>query len=476
VKRLATSVALLLTLAFAFAIGTSAKAPAGDPVRERVGSWSFVTPLAPVSQVAIKGGGSIGVDANTCRGCHPDNYREWSLSTHAHALDDPQYIAELAKPEQPRWLCLNCHIPNANQRRQLIDENTRVLSPGHDLSRIDERPNPAFDEKLQHEAITCASCHVRPGEGGLGVIVGARGDTAAPHVTRKGRAELRDVCVRCHSPGHGRISPTFVCWFETSEEIAQGSFAGQKDCVDCHMPEVERSVAPGYPARKTRQHHWLGGGVPKSYDLFDALPDHGWQSALDVKVVIREAHSNGVVVDLHNARAAHMIPTGDPERHFVVRARLLDDKGVEIGRSTTRIGQRWDWGDNATGRVAHRVEETRLRPDETRSWRPGLGGDDWARAAKLVVDALHVRLSPSNARYSKKASVDEELRRLAPAASKRVPAIERHYPLLSFVSREEIDVRTGARARDDTRALIARSKRLQGAPLAQIEQMLAPRP
>jgi nitrate reductase cytochrome c-type subunit len=450
-----------------------ADAPKGKPVRERLGTDPFVTTLAPVSQVEISGGGTIGIDAGTCRACHPDNYSEWNKSTHRYALRDPQYLAELAKDSSPRWLCLNCHIPNANQRDYLVDDDTRLLSTGNDLRTIDKRDNPRFDKKLQREAITCATCHVRPGKNGLGVIIGPRGDTQAPHVTRADKQGLHDVCLQCHSPGHSQLTPTFVCWFETSEELGAGPYAGKNDCVDCHMPLVERSVTPGSPVRQTRQHHWLGGGVPTTYGLYGSLVEHGWRPGLDVDT---QLDGTKVSVTLRNERAGHKIPTADPERHFLVRARLLDDKGAELARATERIGQQWDYGDNKTNRVAHRVQDNRLGPKESRVWKPALPAAAFARAKTIVIDALHVRLSPDNAAYAMKATVDAELEALVPGAGKAVAKLDKHYPLMSFVAREEIVLATGARAREDERALVARSRALKGQPLETLARELLPTP
>jgi hypothetical protein len=425
-------------------------------VHGRIGDRGFATPLDAVKSVKA-GEGTIDVYASQCGACHTDIYAEWQQTTHAHALQDPQYIAELAKPSSPRWLCLNCHIPNQNQRRHLISGETRMLSTGNDLRRIEERENPDFDPRLRKEAITCATCHVRPGDGG-GTVIGPRGDTASPHAVKKDPEALRNICVRCHNPGGDHLTPSFVCWFETAEELAAGPWAGERTCVDCHMPETERPLAAGGPVRKTRMHHWVGGGVPKSYDAYDTLLARGWEPALDVSVLLPAGDAAPEVL-LANRRAGHWIPTADPERHYIVRAlveRLSD--GAVISQDSLRIGQRWDWGDDATGRIARRLEDTRLKPKEERTWVPKIELPKVPAGHRLVIEALHVRLSPDNARFMKKAIVDDELRTLAPGAAEAIAHVESSYPMYSEVFRQEIDLVGGARRSFSYPELIERSK------------------
>lgn len=443
---------------------------AGQSLHQRFGEWDFLTLIDAPKTVAVKGGGEFAANASTCGACHQDNYREWRDSTHANALRDPQYLAELAKSSSPRWLCLGCHIPLKNQREQLVDGDTKLLSSGYDIGTIDDRKNPDFDRTLQTEAITCATCHVRRGPDGKGVVIGPRGDPIAPHFVKKDPKALNDICVRCHSPGEAQLTPTFVCWFETAEELAAGPYAGEKSCIDCHMKITERALVPGNPVRKTRQHHWQGGGVPKSFDLYDKLEHQGWVPGLEVTLTFNGLDST---VAVENKNAGHKIPTADPERHYLVRARLLDAAGKELARDVLRIGQRWDWGGLESGRVAHRIEDTRLAPRERRQWQPELPAAAFNKASSLEVDALHVRLAPGNARYAKQAKIDDELEALVPGARARGAALEKHYPLLSFIARERVDLGSGKRKKDDHAALIARSKALQSRTLEDIERIVA---
>jgi len=61
------------------------------------------------------------------------------------------------------------------------------------LDRPEYAINPTFDEALQRDAVTCATCHVRDG-----IVYGPYGDTQAPHPTAKNQSLLKvDVCTRC---------------------------------------------------------------------------------------------------------------------------------------------------------------------------------------------------------------------------------------------------------------------------------------
>lgn len=419
---------------------------------DRFGAQPFLALIEPGEGMAMKGGGQLGLKASDCGGCHVDIYLEWQQATHAAAIRDLQFAAELSKPDNPRWLCLNCHIPLQPQRPYRVQWQTRTTSS--DGLSIERVPDPSFDEHLAAEAITCATCHVRPGPDGRGVVIGPNGRPDAPHEVRRDPAALRGTCVRCHSPGNVVLSPTLVCWFETAEELAAGPDAAQH-CVDCHMPAVERPLVPQGQVRQTRHHFWTGGGVPKSFDRYDTLIERGWRPGIDVEIddVVRGASATQVRMTLHNARGGHMVPTADPERHLWIDARLLEADGREVGRAAHRIGQHWDFGDASTGRRAHKLSDNRLAPDERRK----LVLDVPGRGSTLVVQIRHVRMTPGIAEYSQRAQPPDEVRALAPDAPAQLPALASHYPMFTYVFAERRDLETGQSDRDDLATLVARS-------------------
>ncbi len=427
-----------------------------DPVQQ---SYAFVIP----NLEAVEGVG--GIRAEDCGTCHETIYAEWAATTHASALKDIQFQSELTKKESPKWICLNCHIPVQNQRKTIIThlEDGDVLKP---LGR----PNPSFDPAMQQEGVTCAACHVRRDpENGSSFIVGPNGSPNAPHPVRQDAQALRNVCERCHNPQGEGLTRNLICWFDTMNESAAGQTALQEafgkggDCVTCHMPETNRHVADTFtnlPTRDTRQHQWVGGGVPKWYDGYDSLLERGYESALGVEVSelpeIVAGQDLALTVLLTNRKAGHFLPTADPERFILALAVLEDEEGTELSRNTTRIGQTWEWN------PARKIADNRLEQGETRTWETALPIPQLVQGLRLVVTAYHVRLSTQNARYVAQAEgVDETL--LA-NGNFLVAHVGDHYPFATYVFREVIDLETMERTRSSPEELIALSKLEQGRP------------
>jgi len=422
-------------------------------------AFAYVLPqLKPV-----KGVGSVR--ASDCGECHEAIYKEWKESTHAAALRDLQFQAELFKKSSPVWLCLNCHIPLQNQRRHFV----RGLRGG-DVLRPVQEPNPGFDRALQQEAITCAVCHVRRDSKGRSVVVGTRGNVKAPHPVRADRGALRRMCLRCHDPRGERITPLLVCWFRTQKEWKDGPHAAKRDCVDCHMPAVKRRLAAAeteFPVRTTHKHHWVGGGVPKEFSAYDRLLKRGYRSGLDVRLtqwrLTRAQQRVAFSLEVTNARAGHWVPTADPERHILLQAVLVDAQGKRLGKKTSRIGQVWKWAPRA-----RKVSDNRLRPGSPRVWSTSLplpasgAGAGAGAGVKLVLTAYHVRLSSKNARYMKKEPVRDLYVKGARALVKQ---IERHYPMATVVYREEVELATSTRRLSTPAELLRLSKQEQRIPL-----------
>jgi len=413
--------------------------------------FAFVLPqLAPVAGVG-------GVRASHCGVCHRAIYREWQASTHASALSDLQFQAELSKKSSPRWLCLNCHIPVQNQRRHLVQGLV-----GGDVLRPALVKNPGFDAAMQAEAITCATCHVRRDDQGRSVVVGTRGNPEAPHPVRADPKALRNICKRCHDPRGERITPLLVCWFQTYKELSEGPHGGKRDCVGCHMPVSRRRLASefsAYPVRKNRQHHWVGGGVPKRFGGYGRLAERGYHPGLVVKLV-RAERAAGVVgfeAELENRRSGHALPTADPERHLLLLATLRASDGRRQGQKRSRIGQVWKWVPRA-----EKVSDNRLSPGGKRWWKGSFSAAASTGAVTLELKIWHVRLTSKNAEHMKKARVREDY---VPGLSKLLRSLERHYPLATLVYREVVDLATGKRIRSTAAQLIRTSAAEQRLPL-----------
>jgi hypothetical protein len=91
------------------------------------------------------------MDPDTCKGCHPNHYREWSSSMHAYASVDPIFIAMNKRGQREANLgpfCVKCHAPMA------VRENLTV-----DGLNLQQLPN-------QVKGVTCYFCHNAIGVGG----------------------------------------------------------------------------------------------------------------------------------------------------------------------------------------------------------------------------------------------------------------------------------------------------------------------
>ncbi|QXD13779.1 cytochrome c family protein [Rhodocaloribacter litoris] len=422
--------------------------------------YAFALPvLAPVEGVG-------GVRAGDCGRCHEAHYAEWRGSTHARALHDLQFQAEITKPDAPKWLCLNCHAPAGNQRASLV-----TGLDGGDVLRPVTRPNPAFDAQMQAEGVTCAACHVRPDpETGRSVIVGAFETDRAPHPVRVDPAALRDVCRRCHDPQGEPLTRNLVCWFETYRELEEGRAAlppplRSADCVTCHMPATRRRLAVGFddlPLRTSHRHWWTGGGVPKTFGAYDSLLARGFAPALDVAWAGLDGVDGGdslrLTLHLTNRAAGHHLPTADPERFLLALVSLHDAGGDTLASTRLRIGQTWAWN------PARKLADHRLRQGETRVWTATLPRPPGPPRGRLDVTVLHVRLTTSNARHMMTGApaVDEAL---LPGGRRLVAELPAHYPFATYIYAASLDLATGARRVATPEELIARSKAEQGRPL-----------
>ena len=405
----------------------------------------------------VKGVPGTGLRAEECGTCHTHIYEEWKTSTHATALQDIQFQGELSKEDSPKWLCLNCHIPLQDQRAYRVT----ALKDGDVLKPV-QLENPHFDAKLQGESITCAVCHVRPDpDSGESVIIGSFASEFAPHPIRRDPQFVRNICARCHNPKGDALTRNLVCWFHTVEELADASEKGltTQDCVGCHMPEQERRTVPAYvhlPLRKGHRHLWTGSGIPKWFAGYDTLLERGYQSGLGVSVDAGNRDGSKATITLSNEKAGHWLPTGDPERFILVLARQLNKRGEVLHETQTRIGQEWLWS------PARKVGDTRLKSGETRLWKPQLKALG-RKAHRLVVTAIHVRLSTKNAAYLMRSGPIRE--DYLPNGNHLVKNANEHYPFASYIYREEIDLKTGMRVVASPDELIALSKKERHKPL-----------
>lgn len=246
------------------------------------------------------------ISAEECAICHEEIAKEWKTSIHADAWTDPYFQVDF-EFDGSQQICLNCHTPLENQQENLV-------VGFRDSGKFDPilKPNPNFDKALQHEGVTCAVCHIENG-----VILGPYDIETDAHPVRQDSrfTDGRGVCERCHMVVNTRRDVFLK--LPPCGNFAEIEEAGKKiNCVKCHMPAVERSMAIGAPVRKGGRHLFRGGHDP---DMVKKA----------VKVELREESVTGkskkiYTVSITNVGTEHRLPTGTPDRHLKVSFRLFD--------------------------------------------------------------------------------------------------------------------------------------------------------
>ncbi len=345
------------------------------PLKE---SWEFAIPNQLTPQ------GVPGISAQDCGICHQQHYEEWQYSTHAHAWTDLQFQAELKKDSSP-IMCINCHIPLQNQQEFIVEG----LIDG-DIYNPLKRKNPRFDRKLQQEGINCAGCHVRDG-----AIIGPTGTSKAPHKTVKDTDHLSEkLCIGCHN-AVATITDTLACTFETGDEWKAGPYYTKKNCISCHMEEVQREIVKGFGVRKSRLHYFPGSGIPKRKGAkTKTLNGYSFTSSpLNENFKPKEPFS--FTLKLKNEHAGHNVPTGDPERFFMIVFKVKNKMGKIVAEKSHRIGEVWEWHPKAK-----KISDNNVRPNEERSF-TFEHSEDTPGEYTLGVEVTKHRISDEAAEYNK---------------------------------------------------------------------------
>ena len=296
--------------------------------------------------------GIMTLKAKDCGSCHQEIYEEWKKSTHSVALQDPQFQAEMKKDDI--YACLNCHIPLQNQQEYIV---TGLLDGDH--KRPVRTPNPDFDKELQQESITCAACHVRDGK-----VIGTIGMEGAIHAGKVDTEFLSEkLCISCHNVVD-ELNPVLVCTFETGDEWKDNwAIREGKNCISCHMEEIERPIFQGGKVRKSHFHSFPGSGIPKFYDM-ESVGLNGLETFPDsLPETIATGETLKYTLRLKNSNAGHNVPTGDPERFFLIDFYLKNASGDTLKTTQYRIGEKWEWYP-----VAKKVEDNNMRPREERDF------------------------------------------------------------------------------------------------------------
>jgi hypothetical protein len=263
------------------------------------------------------------LDPETCQGCHPDHYREWSGSMHAYAGEDPVFRAMNARGQRETGgalgdFCVRCHAPLAVRAGLTTD--------GLDLDAV---PRPL-------RGVTCAFCHRVESVAGLhtnplGIADDAvmRAGIADPMPTAahesaysrlhdRTRRDSSDLCGSCHdivTPAGVHLERTFAEWLRSL--FARDASGTLLTCGGCHMTGRDGNAAQvdGAPRRRVHEHTFAGVDVALS-----PWPETEAQRAaiardLDPVLAGRlcvTPHLAGVeiAVTLDNVLAGHMWPSG----------------------------------------------------------------------------------------------------------------------------------------------------------------------
>jgi len=216
--------------------------------------------------------------ATTCRTCHPDHYREWSVSAHAYAQLSPVFnamhatVVKLTNGSNGDF-CIRCHTQVG------MNLNESVF-----MSNMDRHPT-------SREGITCIVCHRL--ENAYGKVSGrfalVEGDIVDPVFGPTGNAELKRVLalpdifkvvtnrtepgrkIHIEAKKFGQITESGFCGschdvtlmngFRLEEAFSsfKNSPAAHKgeSCHDCHM-----GLIPGKKSGYATAPAAIVGGVP----------------------------------------------------------------------------------------------------------------------------------------------------------------------------------------------------------------------
>ncbi|MEZ6014455.1 MAG: HEAT repeat domain-containing protein [Planctomycetota bacterium] len=218
-----------------------------------------------------------------CATCHAAIYAEHEQNTHGRAFTDEE--VRLATGRFSQGDCIICHTPRP------------VFETG-----IGQNPvRRHFDLE---EGNTCMTCHWAPGKDYSAFVGGA--DCVTAFDDRVGEVESCASCHRNHgTPFQWALAP-------------RGQQAGN-DCIDCHMPLVERPVAVGGPVRSVRSHTF-----PASRSESQLRRAYDWDARIE---------GNEVIVTVENKGAGHNFPTELKQRSIESLIVVRDADGREVARS-----------------------------------------------------------------------------------------------------------------------------------------------
>lgn len=257
-----------------------------------------------------------------CQSCHPDAYRQWSGSMHAHAADDPVFLAMNQRGQRETNgelgdFCVNCHAPMAVR--------TGATTDGLNL-----------DDVPQYlKGVTCFYCHQVDAVEGThnnplrlamdGVMRGAIADpvpagihdSAYSALLDRTQHESADLCGSCHdivSPKGAHIERTWLEW-QTSLYGREGGVS--LTCGQCHMDGYDGKSTIGFdvPTRRLHSHAMPGVDLalvpwPEADEQRRLVVASLESSLLAQLCVFPNEPTTTMVATLENVGAGHSFPSG----------------------------------------------------------------------------------------------------------------------------------------------------------------------
>jgi hypothetical protein len=263
------------------------------------------------------------MDPQTCAGCHPAHYTEWSGSMHAYASEDPIFRAMNARGQRETGgelgdFCVSCHAPLAVREGSTVD--------GLDLDAVPDN----------QQGITCFFCHSIDGldddhnaqlsladdnvlRGSIFDPVENTAHTSvySPYQDRN-TPESSAMCGACHDI----VTPAGVFLERTFQEWSDSLYAHEEDgrfqtCGRCHMDGRDDVAVEGIAAPERRVHSHAFPGVDLALTDFPerAVQADQVQDSLDTTVrtaleVCVTPQDTVIELTLENVAAGHMWPSG----------------------------------------------------------------------------------------------------------------------------------------------------------------------
>jgi hypothetical protein len=251
------------------------------------------------------------LDPSSCQGCHPHEFLEWARSMHAHASDDPVFVAMNQRGQRETGgtlgdFCVTCHAPMALRDGQTTD--------GLNLASLPPR----------YQGVSCFFCHsVESVDGTHNAQVTVAGDLTIrgplsdpvhtpAHASTYSALHDRDqhasgtMCGACHDivvrGTNAPIERTFCQWSLSAFGVDPRS--GGQTCAQCHMVETSAAVAsvPGAPVRAYHAHDFPAVDVELDPNRDNGPPERAavqqnLAAALQGAVCVTQAAGLRVVVD-----------------------------------------------------------------------------------------------------------------------------------------------------------------------------------